>query len=84
MTAVHNFGLYVFRQCDSQEHFLPDIIQTLLLFVGGIGTSKNPDEFFFGSKPTFYQNKLNPEFIYQGNTYEWKKRKDRFVDLNDT
>lgn len=84
MTAIHNFGLYVFRQCDSQENFLPDIIQTLLLFVGGIGTSKNPDEFFFGSKPTFYQNKLNPEFIFQGNTYEWKKRKDTFIDLDDT
>lgn len=84
MKAIHNFGLYVFRQCDSQEHQIGDIIQTLLLFLGGIGTSTNPDAFFFGDKPTFYQNKLNTEFIYQGNNYVWRKRKDVYVDLDDT
>ncbi len=84
MTSIHNFGLYIFRSCDTQENFYPDLIQTLLLFAGGVGSSSNPEAFFFGDKPTFWQNKLNPEFILNGNTYEWRKRKNVIVDLDDT
>lgn len=26
MKAIHDFGLYVFRSCDTKENFRPDII----------------------------------------------------------
>lgn len=82
MTSIHNFGLYVYRACDSVNNMLPDLYLTLLLFVGGL--SSNPNIPQFGSHPATWQNKLNPEFIFNGNTYEWRKRKNTLVDLDET
>jgi len=42
---------------------------TVGLFFGGFGT--NPNIPLFGSKPTFWQNYLNPLFIKRANGYEW-------------
>jgi len=83
MNAINVFGLRFYRTCDSVAHILPDLWMTVLLFLGGLGT--DPNVFFFGSQPTFWQNKLNPEFISAGTTYEWRRRTpDTFVDLDET
>lgn len=55
---------------------------TIGLFAGGFGT--NPNIPIFGSKPTWWMELLNPAFIEKGTGYQWKKREDKFVDLNDT
>ncbi len=50
MKAIKNFGLHIYRTCDSVANILPDLFYTIALFFGGFGT--NPDIPFFGSKPT--------------------------------
>jgi len=50
MLAIKNFGLHIYRTCDSVANILPDLFYTIALFFGGFGT--NPDIPFFGSKPT--------------------------------
>ena len=55
---------------------------TVGLYLGG--TSKYPWIPLFGSKPAPWQEKLNVEFIKRGSGYEWRKRKDVFVDLDET
>jgi hypothetical protein len=66
---VLKFGLHIFRVCDSLHHIIPDILMTAALFVGGLGT--NPNIPFFGSKPTWYQNWLNPLMIKHTTGFEW-------------
>jgi hypothetical protein len=83
MNAINNFGLHLYRMCDSAKHLIPDLWMTLLLFIGG--TSTNPDKPFFGSKPAPWQEVLNPQFIQAGNGYVWRERSPAtFVDLDET
>jgi hypothetical protein len=51
-------------------HFLPDIVKTAELFVGGLGT--NPDLPFFGAKTPYYQQRLNVKFIEESTGFRWK------------
>ena len=69
MASIFNQGLHVYRVCDSLAYLFPDLIMTVGLFFGGLGT--NPNIPFFGSKPTFWQEYLNPLFIKNANGYEW-------------
>jgi len=79
---VKSFGIHAFRACDKLANYLPDFLVTIALFFGGLGT--DPDTPIFGSKPTWWQEILNKEFIKQGTGYTWKNRKDVFVDLDST
>jgi len=82
MEIIQKFGLKIYRVCDSFKHILTDLLMTVGLYLGG--TSKYPWIPLFGSKPAPWQEKLNVEFIKRGSGYEWRKRKDVFVDLDET
>lgn len=58
---VVTWGIHVFRLCDTIAHWLPDVLQTMEAFVGGLGT--NPKIPFFGSRPTKKMERLSVEFI---------------------
>lgn len=75
------WGIHVFRLCDTVAHWLPDLLDTIGVFVGGLGV--NPKIPFFGSKPPKYQQKLNVDFIEAGTGYRWKERKPVFTNLSD-
>lgn len=64
MQAVKSFGLRIFKTCDKFANILPDLLLTVGLFAGGFGL--NPDIPIFGSKPTWWQEVLNPLMIKQG------------------
>jgi len=44
------------------------------LFLGGLGL--DPNKPIIGSKPTIYQEILNPLFIKHATGFEWKRRKN--------
>lgn len=50
---VITWGIHIFRLCDSLKHWIPDVLKTVEVFVGGLGT--NPKIPFFGAKPPKYQ-----------------------------
>ena len=61
--------------------FLADILYTSLLFLGGFGTDPNIP--VFGSKPTFWMEMANEAFIKRATGYEWQKRPDVFVEIDE-
>lgn len=65
-------GLQIFRFCDSVINFIPNILLTASLFIGGLGL--NPDIPFFGSHVPMYMQKMNVEFIKHGTGYQWLPR----------
>ncbi|EGR27832.1 hypothetical protein IMG5_188030 [Ichthyophthirius multifiliis] len=82
INSILTFGLNIFRTCDSFANIVPDLIITVGLFFGGF--SSNPYIPLFGSKPAFWQEILNPIFIKHGTGYQWERRNDVFVDLDET
>ena len=46
---VITWGIHIARLCDSTAHWIPNILKTIQVFAGGLGT--NPRIPFFGSKP---------------------------------
>jgi hypothetical protein len=81
MENIDRMGVMIFRMCDKVIHFLPDVIRTAELFVGGIGS--NPKIPFFGSKTPKYQQRLNVKFIEDATGFKWKPRKNIFQNLSD-
>lgn len=77
---VVTWGIHVFRLCDSLAHWLPDVIKTVEVFLGGLGT--NPKIPFFGSKPTKAMEKHSVDFIEAGTGFRWKERTPKFVNLS--
>lgn len=77
---VVTWGIHVFRLCDSLKHWIPDVLKTVEVFLGGLGT--NPKIPFFGAKPPKYQQKLNIDFIEAGTGFRWKERTPHFVNLS--
>lgn len=67
---IVTYGIHIFRLCDTVAHWLPDLLDTVAVFVGGLGV--NPKIPFFGSKPPKYQQKLNIDFIEAGTGFRWK------------
>jgi hypothetical protein len=49
---VLTWGIHFFRLCDEVRHWFPDLIKTVEVFLGGLGT--NPKIPFFGSRPPRY------------------------------
>ena len=78
---ILTWGIHIFRLCDSVAHWLPDLLDTVGVFVGGLGV--NPKIPFFGSKPPKYQQKLNIDFIEAGTGFRWKERRPVFTNLSD-
>lgn len=74
MLDINNFGLRIFAVCDKLSNLLPDILMTGALFLGGLGL--DPNKPIIGSKPTIYQEILNPLFIKHATGFEWKRRKN--------
>jgi len=62
-------------------NFLADILYTSLLFLGGFGTDPNIP--VFGSKPTFWMEMANEAFIKRATGYEWQRRNDVNVDIDE-
>lgn len=58
---VRMWGIHIFRLCDEVKHWLPNLIKTVEIFLGGIGL--NPKIPFFGSRTPHYQQELNIKFI---------------------
>lgn len=80
---IENYGIHIFQFCDHLRNLLPDLLMTAALFVGGVGL--NPKIPFFGSKPTFYQEMLNPLFIKHAIGYQWERRANNVViDLDES
>jgi hypothetical protein len=79
---VLTWGIHIFRLCDEVKHWLPDLIKTVEVFVGGLGL--NPKIPFFGSRTPQYQQELNIKFIEAGTGYRWKPRPDVFTNLSET
>jgi hypothetical protein len=61
-------------------HWLPDVLKTAEVFVGGLST--RPKIPFFGSKPPKYMQKLSVDFIEAGTGFRWKERAPKFVNLS--
>ncbi|EAR84506.2 hypothetical protein TTHERM_00655340 (macronuclear) [Tetrahymena thermophila SB210] len=80
--SIEEFGLRVFKTCDKFSNILPDVLLSLGLSLGGLGL--NPDIPFFGSKPSWWMEVLNPLFIQQATGYLWLRREDKYVDLDET
>jgi hypothetical protein len=78
---VITWGIHIFRLCDSLKHWIPDVLKTVEVFLGGLGT--NPKIPFFGAKPPKYQQKLNIDFIEAGIGFRWKEREPHFVNLSN-
>lgn len=83
MQAFDTYGLHIFRTCDTIAHFLPDLLLTVELFFGGF-SSKPYLGPIFGSKPSPWMEKANKEFYKHGMNYDFKDRKNVFVDLDET
>jgi len=79
---VLTWGIHIFRLCDEVKHWLPNLIKTVEIFVGGLGL--NPKIPFFGSKTPHYQQELNVKFIEAGTGYRWKDRSNIFTNLSET
>lgn len=65
-------GLQIFRFCDNIVNFIPNLLLTVSMFLGGLGL--NPDIPFFGSHVPMYMQKMNVEFIKHGTGYQWLPR----------
>lgn len=81
MQEITRTGIQIFRVCDSISHVVPDVIKTLLLFVGGFST--NPHLPFIGSHPTFWMVRANVDFIERATGYKWEKRQNNSVIMLD-
>lgn len=81
MRNVESYGIHAFRFCDRLTNILPDILYTSLLFLGGFGT--NPNIPVFGSKPTFWMEMANEAFIKRATGYQWQKRTDVDVEIDE-
>jgi len=82
MTYMAEGGARVMRFCDSMIHFIPDLLKTAQLFLGGLGL--NPNIPFFGSKVPMEMQKANVEFIKHATGYQWEARQNpgTFIDLD--
>jgi hypothetical protein len=80
--VFENYGIHIFRTCDSISNLMTDLLMTIELFFGGF-SSKPWLGPIFGSKPAPWMEKSNVEFIESATGYKWKERKDVFVDLDD-
>lgn len=78
---VRTWGIHIFRLCDEVKHWLPNLIKTVEIFLGGLGL--NPKIPFFGSRTPHYQQELNIEFIEAGTGYRWKPRPNVFTNLSE-
>lgn len=65
-------GLQIFRFCDSILNFVPNLLLTVSMFLGGLGD--NPDIPFFGSHVPMYMQKMNVEFIKHATGYQYLPR----------
>jgi hypothetical protein len=72
LAQIQTAGIHFFRVCDKTTNFLPDLLKTIWLFLGGLGL--NPHIPFIGSKPTKFQTEQNIKFIYEGTGYQWQER----------
>ena len=76
---VVEYGIHIFRLCDTIIHWFGDVFKTAEVFVGGLG--KNPKIPFFGSKPPKYMQEMAVNFIEAGTNFRWKERKPKFLNL---
>lgn len=83
MEAFDTYGLHIFRTCDSIAHFLPDLLMTVQLFFGGM-SSKPFLGPIFGSRPAPWMERGNQRFYKHAMDYDFKERKNVFVDLDDS
>lgn len=65
-------GVSFMRFCDSIFHFIPSLLKTAQLFIGGLGLS--PTVPFFGSHVPIEMQKANVQFIKEATGYEWRER----------
>lgn len=83
LAQVNETGIFIFRMCDKTVNFIPDLIKTMWLFLGGLGLGPNVP--FFGSKPTPEQIKSNIQFIKDATGYQWQTRpQDVVVDIDES
>ena len=76
---VVEYGIHIFRLCDTIVHWFGDVFKTVAVFAGGLG--KNPKIPFFGSKPPKYMQEMAVDFIEAGTNFRWKERKPKFLNL---
>lgn len=81
LETFEKFGVHIFRTCDAWSNFLPSLLISLEMFLGGLTTHPHLGP-VFGSKPAPWMEKANIEFIEHTTGYRWKERNPVEVDLD--
>lgn len=80
---IEHYGLQIFSFCDSLINMVPDVMMTVGMFLGGLGT--DPSKPFIGSYPTYLQEYLNRLFIERAVDYQLERREGLYrLDLDES
>ena len=80
MTYMSFNGVRFMRFCDSITHFLPNLLMTAQMFLGGLGL--NPKIPFFGSHVPMEMQHANVKFIKEATGFQWRERNPTFIPLD--
>jgi hypothetical protein len=81
MNYIAKKGVSFMRFCDSIFHFIPSLLKTAQLFIGGLGL--NPDIPFIGSHVPMEMQLANVQFIKEATGYQWRERpSNKFIDYD--